>query len=1097
MNMIASLFVAALSLICDRPDGWTFTTRDLTDGGRAVYEIQLGRADEAPPPEFSVSFERPQVDMHHTWFPHAEPDRCHLQADRNGNYFSNLAFAMPLCTVLNDADGNRVTVAATEALREVKFKVGVIEAGDRVLFRLTFFTQREAPMRAYAVKVLVDERAIRWDVAAAEAAEWIRRENGFVPAAVPTAAYDPLYSTWYGFHKDVTAEAVEAECVRAAKMGMKTVILDDGWQVDSDAPDGYAKAGDWRPAKTKFPDMAGHVSDVRALGMKYMVWFALPFVGFESANYARFKEKFLYEHERLKAGVLDPRFPEVRAFLSETFARAVRDWHLDGLKLDFIDAYRIPKTGDPAERGGFAGRDIRSLPLAIDVMMKEIRRCVTEVRPDALIEFRQNYVGPAIRQYGNMLRATDCPGDMAGNRMRIATLRVTSGATPVHADMLEWHPSDTPENAARPILNALFGVVQYSMVLKDLPPAHHAVVDKWLKFSQDHREALLKGQFTAHHPEMGFPVLEGESAAERVVVVYSDAAHIDLGRLTKPTFVVNATAQDGLSVSLDGALRRLDVPKSEFVRLDLPARAPASRTVQMLPGEHWWGEATYFGDMMPFDEESTVAIDIRKDGYANQYQSLLVSDKGRYVWCDEQTALTVSGGVMRIISDGAPIRLVTAGATLRDAFLAAAKAHFPPSGKTPDLTFFEAPQYCTWIELTYRQNERDILAYAQSMLDNGLPPGILMIDDTWQAGYGDWRFEPSRFADPKGMVEKLHAMGFKVLLWMCPFVGMDTPAYRLLTTGIDPQSAVRAKETGGFLLGDEAEAENPMDRPAAVRWWNGKSALVDFTHPNGKRWFTDTCDRLVREFGVDGFKMDGGHLIFYSRGYRAYAGVSSGLQAQAYGRVCLAYPVCEFRNAFGLAGQPIVERLNDKGHSWSDMRKCVTDLIAGGLLGYSFLCPDMIGGGQWIDFLPGSAFDAELYIRSCQMQALCGMMQFSASPWRLLDAADQQIVRETVALRQRFAPRFVALAQACAQTGEPMVRHLEYEFPGRGYANVRDQFLIGDSLLVAPQLEKGATARTVVIPPGVWRADDGTDVVGPTRISVATPRARLPHFVRR
>ena len=34
----------------------------------------------------------------------------------------------------------------------------------------------------------------------------------------------------------------------------------------------------------------------------------------------------------------------------------------------------------------------------------------------------------------------------------------------------------------------------------------------------------------------------------------------------------------------------------------------------------------------------------------------------------------------------------------------------------------------------------DILAYAQSMLDNGVPAGVLMIDDTWQAGYGDWRF---------------------------------------------------------------------------------------------------------------------------------------------------------------------------------------------------------------------------------------------------------------------------------------------------------------------------------------------------------------------
>ena len=568
MMTATAFLLAALSLVCERPEGWTFTTRESADAGRAVHEIRLARAVEAPPPTFSVSFERPQVDMHHTWFPHAEPDRCHLQADRNGNYFSNLAFAMPLCTVLNDADGNRVTVAATEALREVKFKVGVVEAGDRVLFRLTFFTQPEAPRKGYAVKVLVDERAVRWDRAAAEAAEWIRRANGFEPAFAPESAYDPVYSTWYGFHQDVSAAAVEAECAMGAKLGMKTLILDDGWQLEGAGVGNYGNVGDWRPAPSKFPDMAAHVAAVRRLGYRYMVWFSVPMVGTESAAYERFRGKCLYVNPAFPAGMLDPRFPEVRAHLAGTFETAFRDWGLDGLKLDFIDWFKIPPTGDPAVRENYAGRDIRSLPEAVDALMKEIRARLVAIRPDALVEFRQNYVGPAIRQYGNMLRATDCPGDMAGNRMRIATLRVTSGTTPVHADMLEWHPSDTPANAARPILNALFGVIQYSMVLRDLPPAHRAIIAKWLAFSQEHREALLRGTFTARHPELGYPVLEGESAAEKVVVVYSDAAFADLGRVAKPVYLVNATARDGLMVVLDGEPRRLAVPKSEFIRLD-------------------------------------------------------------------------------------------------------------------------------------------------------------------------------------------------------------------------------------------------------------------------------------------------------------------------------------------------------------------------------------------------------------------------------------------------------------------------------------------------------------------------------------------------
>jgi len=31
----------------------------------------------------------------------------------------------------------------------------------------------------------------------------------------------------------------------------------------------------------------------------------------------------------------------------------------------------------------------------------------------------------------------------------------------------------------------------------------------------------------------------------------------------------------------------------------------------------------------------------------------------------------------------------------------------------------------------YDQNEADILKYAQDIINNGYPPGVLMIDDNW------------------------------------------------------------------------------------------------------------------------------------------------------------------------------------------------------------------------------------------------------------------------------------------------------------------------------------------------------------------------------
>ena len=92
------------------------------------------------------------------------------------------------------------------------------------------------------------------------------------------------------------------------------------------------------------------------------------------------------------------------------------------------------------------------------------------------------------------------------------------------------------------------------------------------------------------------------------------------------------------------------------------------------------------------------------------------------------------------------------------------------------------------------------------MLDHGMPPGVFMIDDTWQTGYGTWDFDGRRFRDPKGMVSRLHEMGYKVVLWTCPFVSMDTPAYRRIAFGNNPDDVKGYPEKGGFLVSSRKNA---------------------------------------------------------------------------------------------------------------------------------------------------------------------------------------------------------------------------------------------------------------------------------------------------
>ena len=330
---------------------------------------------------------------------------------------------------------------------------------------------------------------------------------------------------------------------------------------------------------------------------------------------------------------------------------------------------------------------------------------------------------------------------------------------------------------------------------------------------------------------------------------------------------------------------------------------------------------------------------------------------------------------------------------------------------------------------------------------------------------------------------------------------MDSPSFRRIAFGSNPDDVKGYPVRGGFLLSSKEIGIHRVPPAAAVPWWNGYSALLDFTHPNAVVWFTEQLERLVKDYGADGFKFDGGGVEFYSSVRGNFLAndetVSPAAQSALYGDFAVKYKGSEYRNGFGFAGKPVIMRLHDKAHSWEAVARLVPDMLAAGFVGCPFICPDMIGGGEWTAFLPGAPFDPELFIRSAQIHALCPMMQISASPWRVLSKEHQRIFKQTVELRQKFAPQFVELAKQSARTGEPMMRNLEYNFPGMGYAGIKDQFMMGDDLLVAPVIEKGAKTRKVVLPPGKWHADDGRIYNGPVEIEVATPLERLAHFVKR
>ena len=98
-----------------------------------------------------------------------------------------------------------------------------------------------------------------------------------------------------------------------------------------------------------------------------------------------------------------------------------------------------------------------------------------------------------MRKYGNMFRAGDAPNAAQVNRVRTVDLRLTSGTTAVHSDMIMWHPEEAVESAALQLLNVLFSVPQVSVRFGRVPTSHREMVAFYIGYWRTHRDVLLDG----------------------------------------------------------------------------------------------------------------------------------------------------------------------------------------------------------------------------------------------------------------------------------------------------------------------------------------------------------------------------------------------------------------------------------------------------------------------------------------------------------------------------------------------------------------------------------------------------------------------------
>lgn len=492
--------------------------RQERDGIEAIH-VRIDFGESRIPDKISVTWEEDMTGVVFCGHPCCGRDFSMHQIWCASRSPSRFGFGAPVLYTVGENSLNKCTVAVNDASTplSIKFWVDDFPQKYKVKYEVIFFDGECEPVKEYEADIRIDKRSIPYYEALSEVyTGW--RENGYVIPEIPEAAEDALYSSWYNFHQMPESRALIKDLAIASELGFKTVIIDDGWQFEG-KPEGpfYSKCGDWLVASDKFPDFRQFVNDVHSLGMKLVLWFAVPFIGPETRICEKFRDKVLYFRDD-KTFVADPRYPEVRKYIVDTYCRFLRDYDIDGFKLDFIDCIRAKEESPSYNKN----MDCITVDEAVRTLLTEIKTETARIKSDLLFEYRQNYIGPAINMYGNMLRVGDCAYDSITNRLGIISLRLLGYPVAVHSDMLYWAKNESISLCAFQLLNCMFSVPQISVILADSTDEQKALIRYFLTYWRQNRDILLHGKLIPLHPESNFTSVTAEGDEKQITVLYAD-----------------------------------------------------------------------------------------------------------------------------------------------------------------------------------------------------------------------------------------------------------------------------------------------------------------------------------------------------------------------------------------------------------------------------------------------------------------------------------------------------------------------------------------------------------------------------------------------
>lgn len=370
-------------------------------------------------------------------------------------------------------------------------------------------------------------------------------------------------------------------------------------------------------------------------------------------------------------------------------------------------------------------------------------------------------------------------------------------------------------------------------------------------------------------------------------------------------------------------------------------------------------------------------------------------------------------------------------------------------------------------------SQEEVRELVKTFEEKDIPLDVVYLDIDYMDGFRVMTFKTPNFDDAAGLISDLKEKGIRTITIIDPGVKVDEE-YLVFKRGKEGNHFTK-KLDGEMFIG-------------AV--WPGDSAFPDFSNKYCREWWKSELKKFISEHGMDGIWNDMNEPCVFNNDHKTM--LESCLHNSDNGVI----EHKEFHNRYGFemsrCSKEAQEELhpNERGFSmtratyaggqryssvwtgdnmslWSQMRMSISMNANLGISGFSFVGNDVSGFG-----LDSSE---ELFIRWMEMGPFIPIFRNHSNmytrrqePWAFGPRAEK-IAKKFIELRYELLPYIYDLYYISHKEGLPIFRPMIMEYEkDMNLLNIREQFMLGENMLVAPVLYEGERSKAVYLPKGSW-----------------------------